>query len=111
VVTPSLLDGIPHTTCTHAPALYSRLEYCYRNPSLWVNHNVKTHDQRYQAFLRKLRAARKQAGMTQVQVALRLGQTQAYIWKCEVGERRVDLIEAAMFAKVYQKKITYFLPQ
>lgn len=71
---------------------------------------MKIHDSRYQAFLKKLRDARKSAGMTQVEAATRLGKKQAFIWKCETGERRVDFVEAVLFAELYGKKITYFVP-
>jgi len=71
---------------------------------------VNIYDPRYQAFLKKLRSARKAAGMTQVEAARRLGKGQAFIWKSEVGERRVDFVEAVTFAKLYGKKITYFAP-
>ena len=71
---------------------------------------MKIHDPRYQAFLKKLRAARKSAGLTQVEAATRLGKKQAFIWKCETGERRVDFVEAVLFAELYGKKITYFVP-
>jgi ribosome-binding protein aMBF1 (putative translation factor) len=47
----------------------------------------------YQAFLRHLRAARREAGLTQVELGQRLGQPQAIISKCERGERRLDVIE------------------
>lgn len=47
----------------------------------------------YQALLRLLRQARREAGLTQVQLGERLGQPQAIISKCERGERRLDVIE------------------
>jgi transcriptional regulator with XRE-family HTH domain len=37
--------------------------------------------------------ARKQAGLTQVEVADRLGRPQSYVSKYERGERRLDVIE------------------
>ena len=71
---------------------------------------MKIHDPRYQAFLKKLRTARKQAGLTQVEAAKALGKKQAFIWKCETGERRTDFVEVTLFAKLYRKPITYFVP-
>ena len=71
---------------------------------------MKIHDPKYQAFLKKLRSARKQAGFTQVEAAKHLGKKQAFIWKCETGERRVDFVEVVIFAKLYGKKITFFTP-
>ena len=47
----------------------------------------------YASFLCQLRDARRKAGMTQEQLATRLGQTQSFISKCERGERRLDIVE------------------
>lgn len=55
----------------------------------------------YQAFLVRLRAARKRARLTQVQVALRLNKPQSYVSKCESGERRIDATEVVAFADLY----------
>ncbi len=51
----------------------------------------------YEVFLGGLREARRSAGLTQVQLASRLGQTQSFVSKCERGERRLDLVEARAF--------------
>jgi transcriptional regulator with XRE-family HTH domain len=69
---------------------------------------MKTHDARYQEFLRRLREAREKAGLSQSEAARRLGKTQAYIWKSEVGERRIDFVEALIFARLYGKSAQYF---
>ena len=47
----------------------------------------------YTHFLLELRDARRQAGVTQMQLAEELGQLQTYVSKCERGDRRLDLIE------------------
>jgi transcriptional regulator with XRE-family HTH domain len=65
---------------------------------------------RYQIFLEKLRQARLDAGLTQLEVAQRLGKPQSYVSKCESGERRVDFIELLDFSKQYRKSIDYFIP-
>lgn len=67
------------------------------------------HTPRYKAMLRRLRDARLAAGLTQVQVAKALRTTQAFVSKCELGERRIDPIDLADFAKVYGKPISYFI--
>ncbi len=51
----------------------------------------------YEVFLRRLREARRRAGLTQVQLAERLGQTQTFVSKCERGERRLDVVEVRAF--------------
>ncbi len=59
------------------------------------------HSPRYQQFLTRLRAARVEAGLTQVEVARRLRKPQSFVSKCESGERRVDAIEFADLAQMY----------
>ncbi len=51
----------------------------------------------YETFLRLMRDARRASGLTQEQMAERLGQTQSFISKCERGERRLDLVEVRAF--------------
>lgn len=48
----------------------------------------------YQVFLDLLREVRVNAGVTQVNLAERLEETQSFVSKCERGERRLDLVEA-----------------
>lgn len=63
----------------------------------------------YQSFLGSLVAARRRAGLTQAQVAQALGKPQSFVSKCESGERRVDIVEAAAFARVYGCAVSTFL--
>lgn len=67
------------------------------------------HNPRYRQMLARLRQARLEAGLTQVQVATKLGKTQAFVSKCELGERRIDPIDLADFARLYRKPISHFL--
>lgn len=53
----------------------------------------------YLVFLKHLREARRRAGLTQQEVAIRLGHNQSFVSKCERGERRVDVIELRYFCK------------
>ncbi|SFS87564.1 helix-turn-helix domain-containing protein, partial [Brevundimonas viscosa] len=46
----------------------------------------------YQAILPILASARLEAGLTQAEVAARLGKPQSYISKVEQGERRLDVV-------------------
>jgi transcriptional regulator with XRE-family HTH domain len=59
-------------------------------------------------FLRRLRQARRDAGLTQVEVARRLNRTQSFVTKAERGERRLDVVELRAFARIYRKPISYF---
>lgn len=47
----------------------------------------------YEAFRETLVAVRKDAGVTQVELAERLGKPQQFVSKFEKGDRRVDLVE------------------
>ncbi|HWN11965.1 MAG TPA: helix-turn-helix transcriptional regulator [Pyrinomonadaceae bacterium] len=51
------------------------------------------HTKNYARFLQLLVQVRKNAGITQEEVAARLGRHQSFVSKYENGERRVDLIE------------------
>lgn len=53
--------------------------------------------------------ARNEAGLTQVDVAQRLKKPQSYISKIERGERRVDVTELSILAKIYKKPLDYFV--
>lgn len=50
-----------------------------------------SHD--YVLFLKQLREARLQAGLSQLQLAEALGQRQTFVSKVELGDRRLDVIE------------------
>lgn len=63
----------------------------------------------YSNFLKALRRARKEAGLTQKEVAQLLGKPQSFVSKCESGERRVDAVEVKQFAKIYKKSYTFFV--
>lgn len=51
------------------------------------------HDPRYAALRALLIAERERAGLTQVDVAGRMGKPQSYVSKYERGERRLDVVE------------------
>ena len=53
--------------------------------------SIYTHD--YQVLLRLLRDTREHAGVTQVELAHRLDQTQSYVSKIECGDRRLDIVQ------------------
>lgn len=69
------------------------------------------HPERYERFLVQLRAARREAGLTQVQVAQTLGMPQQHVSRIELGERRLDVVELQEFARLYDKPIAFFLPE
>ncbi|QQS31926.1 MAG: helix-turn-helix transcriptional regulator [Acidobacteriota bacterium] len=55
------------------------------------------YSQEYSLFLEHLRKAREEKGLTQTEVAERLGQTQSFVSKVERGERRIDIVELRAF--------------
>lgn len=73
-----------------------------------MNSRDKAYQTAYRNFLTRLIEARKQAGLTQVEVAKRLGKAHSFISKCELGERRVDLVELQQLARIYKKDLSFF---
>ena len=52
-----------------------------------------THQLHYKRLVQRLKAARRSAGLTQAEVAKRLGRPQSFVSKYERGERRLDVVE------------------
>ena len=73
-----------------------------------MNVNDKGYHKAYKRFLARLVQARRDAGLTQVEVAKRLGKAHTFLSKCELGERRVDFVELQQLAKIYGKDISFF---
>ena len=59
-------------------------------------------------FLDLLRKEREEAGVTQVELARRLKQTQSYVSRCERGERRLDLVETRWYCEGIGLPLTKF---
>jgi transcriptional regulator with XRE-family HTH domain len=57
------------------------------------------YSKKYAQFLDLLIEARKDADLTQVEVASRLGRPQSFVSKYENGERRLDVVEFLDVAK------------
>lgn len=64
---------------------------------------------RYERLLQALRAARKEAGLTQVEVAKHVHTHASFVNKCESGERRLDAVELADFCRLYGIRVAAFL--
>ncbi|MHB8549449.1 MAG: helix-turn-helix domain-containing protein [Acidiferrobacterales bacterium] len=62
-------------------------------------------------FVTCLRQAREQAGVTQEELALRLGTTQSFVSKSERGERRMDLVELRLFCHAIGITLEKFVRQ
>lgn len=59
------------------------------------------HSPAYDRFLKLLKKAREDAGLTQQQAAKKLRKPQSFISKCESGERRVDVVELIAYCGAY----------
>jgi transcriptional regulator with XRE-family HTH domain len=57
-------------------------------------------DDTYERFQSLLLEARKASGLSQQEVADRLGRPQTYVSKCELGTRRMDVVEFLEIAEV-----------
>ena len=73
-----------------------------------MNARDRAYQTAYRRFLGRLVEARKAAGLTQVEVARRLGKAHSFISKCELGERRVDFVELQQLARIYEKDLHFF---
>ena len=62
----------------------------------------------YGRLRERLRAARIEAGLTQAQVAHLVEKPQSSISKIESGGQGVDFIEIQVFARLYDKPMSYF---
>ncbi len=49
--------------------------------------------QRHRALCETIAKAREKAGLTQRELAAKLGRSNSFVWKIEAGERRVDVLE------------------
>lgn len=63
----------------------------------------------YADFVGKLKQARLEAELRQIDVAKKLKRTQSYVSRVEVGEQRLDILELQKFAKLYNKPLDYFV--
>ena len=67
------------------------------------------HSSEYKTVIKELCEAREAAGLTQTEAAEKLGKPQSYISKIERGERRIDVIELSAIAKLFKRKLDYFV--
>lgn len=60
----------------------------------------------YQKLVEKLKQARLSAGLTQKEVAKKLGKPQSFVSKVEAGQYRLDIIQSKKLSTIY--KIKFF---
>lgn len=63
----------------------------------------------YAVFIERMRKARLESGLRQVDVAKKMKRPQSYISRVESGEYRLDILEVKAFARLYGKSIEYFV--
>lgn len=65
--------------------------------------------QEYAVVLRLLVEARKQAGITQIDLAKKLGQSQSFVSKVERGDRRLDIIQLRTLCQIFSTSLPDFV--
>lgn len=60
-------------------------------------------------IVEQLRKARKEADFSQKKIAKILRKTQSYVSKIKSGQRKIDIVQLKEFAKVYKKKLNFFI--
>lgn len=63
----------------------------------------------YAIFIERMKKARLESGLKQIDVAKKMKRPQSYISRVESGEYRLDIMEVKKFAQLYKKSIEYFL--
>ena len=63
----------------------------------------------HNTIVERLKQARTEAGLGQVEVAEKLGKTQSYVSKIESGQRRFDVLQLMEFEKLYKKSLDFFV--
>ena len=72
---------------------YSKTDFTVRIMKRKKQPEKSIYTDEYAVVLRLLKAARKTSGVTQVDLAERLGQTQSFVSKVERGDRRLDIVQ------------------
>ncbi|MEI6587808.1 MAG: helix-turn-helix transcriptional regulator [Candidatus Moraniibacteriota bacterium] len=63
----------------------------------------------YALFIERMKKARAESGLLQIEVAKAMKRPQSYVSRVESGEYRLDILEVKKFAKLYKQSIDYFL--
>ncbi len=72
-----------------------------------INKSIYTEEYRY--MVNRLKKARVQAGLTQIEVSQLTGWSQSNISKVESGQLRLDVVQLKNYAVLYKKKLDYFV--
>ena len=63
----------------------------------------------HNAIVERLKKARFESGLGQVEASKKLGKTKSYLSKIESGQRRFDVLQLKEFAKIYKKDLSFFI--
>lgn len=72
-----------------------------------MDKTIKTKE--YALFIERMKKARREVGLKQIEVAKKMKRPQSYISRVESGEYRLDILELKRFAKLYNKSVEYFI--
>jgi transcriptional regulator with XRE-family HTH domain len=72
---------------------------------------ISAFSKEYEQLREMLIRARKESGLTQFQVAQRLGKPQSFVSKYERGERRLDVIEFVEVVRALNREAGDFLAE
>ena len=72
---------------------YSETDFTVRSMKRKNEPEKSIYTDEYAAVLRLLKAARKKSGVTQIELAERVGPTQSFVSKVERGDRRLDIVQ------------------
>ena len=64
------------------------------------------HTGSYKVLRERLVSARHAAGLTQIELAKKLGRSQSFVAKYEGGERRIDLVEFLEIAEALEMNVS-----
>lgn len=69
----------------------------------------KQHSAEYRALVEMLRTLRQNTGLTQEELAKRLGKPQSYVSKIERGARLIDPVELRWWCKALDRDVSQFV--
>lgn len=73
----------------------------------YMGRTIRTKE--YAIFVERMKKARLESGLRQIDVAKKMKRPQSYVSRVESGEYRLDILEVKKFAGLYKQSIDYFL--
>jgi len=82
-----------------------------QGPFKWYGVRKSIYSAEQTELLKLLREKRKQADLSQTELARRLGRTQSFVSKYEAGELRLDLVELSLVCRALGTSLSSFVRQ